>query len=450
MKTLCLSIGLGLVVAGGAWAQDPGSAASPPLTADTLRPAAEIESLVGPIALYPDALIAIILPASVASTDIVLAARHVREFPNDRSQIESRAWDESVKSLCYYPDVLKWMDENLTWTKQLGETFAQQPADVMQSIQRLRSRARAAGTLVDTPQQQIVAETDVIRIVPAQPDVIYVPRYEADVVFLPQPMYYSRPLFSFGVGVRTGSWLAYECDWRRNTIWVGDRHRAWHRPDWRRPVVSAAPVPPPHVHAWRPPPRVVSSFQRTTVTHRRTDAPRAPIAATPSSPRIPPRSQLEPSRNPPTSGSARSPATAQVGGSGDRRHPARPDTAGSRTRSPAAAPAYAPAPPTPVTVPASPSLSPGRPEGRREHGGSHPARPDFRSRSTPNAPRDTASAAPAHSAPPPSRSAPPPAAQASASGTANEAAPAGRSAPPSNSRGGWNGASRHGDAAPRR
>jgi hypothetical protein len=235
----------------------------------SLRTAGELEQLLGPIALYPDALIALILPASTAPTDIVLAARHLRENPGDRAQIEHRAWDESVKSLTNYPEVVQWMDENLHWTRQIGEAFAVQPADVMQAIQRLRAKARAAGTLVDTPQQQVIAEPQVIRIVPAQPDVIYVPHYEPDVVFVDRPYYpyyYSRPYYygspflTFGVGVPVGSWLAFDCDWRRNSIWVGNRHRRWTGHDWRRPVVSFAPD---HIHPrgteirqWRPAPQV--------------------------------------------------------------------------------------------------------------------------------------------------------------------------------------------------
>ncbi len=208
----------------------------------TLRTAQELEQLVGPIALYPDALIALILPASTAPADIVLAARHLRDFPGDRSQIEHRAWDESVKSLTHYGEVIKWMDENLQWTKQLGEAFTEQPADVMQSVQRLRAQARAAGTLIDTPQQQVISEPQVIRIVPAQPDVIYVPHYEPEVVFVDRPVYYSRPFMTFGAGVAVGSWLAFDCDWNRHSIWVGNRHRHWSGHDWRRPVVPIAPV----------------------------------------------------------------------------------------------------------------------------------------------------------------------------------------------------------------
>jgi len=233
--------------------------ATVPLSA--LRSAEELEQLLAPIALYPDALIALILPASTAPTDIVLAARQLRETPGDRSQIEHRAWDESVKSLTNYLEVLQWLDDNLQWTRQVGEAFAQQPADVMQAIQRLRARARAAGTLVDTPQQQVISETEVIRIVPAQPDVIYVPYYAPEIVFYERPAFYPQPFLTFGLGVAVGSWLAYDCDWRRNSVWIGNRHRPWVGHDWRRPVVPIAPFrptpayrPPVDVRQWRPPP----------------------------------------------------------------------------------------------------------------------------------------------------------------------------------------------------
>jgi hypothetical protein len=245
-------------------AQSPAPPPSTPTVVPlpTLRSAEELEQLLAPIALYPDALIALILPAATAPTDIVLAARQLRETPADRSQVEHRAWDESVKSLTSYVEVLRWLDENLQWTRQVGEAFAQQPADVMQAVQRLRARARAAGTLVDTPQQQVITETEVIRIVPAQPDVIYVPYYAPEIVFVDSPAYHplSRPYLTFGLGVAVGSWLAYDCDWRRHTIWVGNRHRPWSGHDWRRPLVSFATLPPVQLHRssspvrpWRPP-----------------------------------------------------------------------------------------------------------------------------------------------------------------------------------------------------
>jgi hypothetical protein len=267
--------------------------AAPPAVDPSLAPQRtpqELEQLLAPIALYPDALIAIILPASTVPTDVVLAARHLRENPGDRAQIEHRAWDESVKSLTSYPEVLMWMDENLNWTRQVGEAFATQPADVMQAVQRLRAKARAAGTLVDTPQQQVIAEPQVIRIVPAQPDIIYVPHYEPEIVFVDQPVYYSRPYLTFGFGVPVGSWLAFECDWRHNSIWVGNRHRRWTGHDWHRPLIPIAPIGPgfsytrtPEVRQWRPPPQPLRNPSFTLIRPYRSEIARpTPFSVTAS------------------------------------------------------------------------------------------------------------------------------------------------------------------------
>ena len=140
----------------------------------------------------------------------------------------NQPWDDSVKSLVRYPEVLSWMDQNLEWTTALGEAFVDQPADVMNSIQRLRAEAIAAGNLTDSPQQQVVQEETVIRIVPAQPDVIYVPQYDPDVVYV-QP--YSQdvgPLLTFGAGFAVGSWLNYDCDWGRRSIYVGQWRPGWN------------------------------------------------------------------------------------------------------------------------------------------------------------------------------------------------------------------------------
>lgn len=314
MKHLRASLAL-LVLTGAALSGQDAVPSTPPPAAEprALRTPEELEQLLAPIALYPDALIALMLPASTVPADIVLAARHLRESPEDRSQIEHRAWEESVKSLTNYPDVLKWMDDNLQWTKQVGEAFIAQPADVMEAVQRLRAKARAAGTLVDTPQQQVIAEPEVIRIVPAQPNVIYVPYYEPSVVFVDRPVYYHpRPFLTFGAGVVVGSWLAYDCDWRRRTIWHGDRHRRWGGHDWRHPVV---PLSPGFTHAhsrgvrqWRPPvqparppfsvayqprPAIVQPTPFGTSTHRysgsrsRHDAPQPATNAVRSVPTMP-------------------------------------------------------------------------------------------------------------------------------------------------------------------
>lgn len=263
MKTLRLLLALALGATCSLTAQDPTADEPAAFPAVVFTPE-QLDQLLAPIALYPDALIALILPAATFPTDIVLAARYLKENPGNLSQVEHRAWDDSVKSLTHYADVLKWLDENLTWTKQVGEAFAAQPADVMNSIQRLRARARASGALSSTPQQQVLAEPDVVRIVPADPDVIYVPRYDPAVVFVERPYFYPAPMLTFGAGWRVGSWLAYDFDWRRCTLWVGDRHRRWDRHDWHWPVVPISPPPHGHAHI-RPPARV---WQPSTRYHR--------------------------------------------------------------------------------------------------------------------------------------------------------------------------------------
>jgi len=185
---------------------------------------AELAQLLAPIALYPDALIALILPASTVPSDVVLGARYLQGKGNP-DLVGNQPWDESVKSLVRYPEVLAWMDQNLEWTASVGEAFVEQPADVMNSIQALREQARAAGNLQDTPQQRVVVEEEIIRIVPADPLVIYVPQYDPEIVYVQS--YYSGPLLTFGIGFAVGSWLNYDFDWNRRCIYRGN-WRGWN------------------------------------------------------------------------------------------------------------------------------------------------------------------------------------------------------------------------------
>lgn len=203
-----------------------------------VRSPEQLDQLFGPVALYPDPLIALILPAATVPGDVVLAARFL-EAKGDPMQLDDQSWDDSVKSLARYPDIVRWMDHNLAWTKQAGDAFLAQPTDVMNCIQRLRARARAVGVLRDTPQQQIVVEDEIISITPAQPDVIYIPSYDPDVVYVSRPGYYSDSFMTFGPAFVTGFWLGYGFDWDRHRIWTIDRserERFWRdRHEWRRP-----------------------------------------------------------------------------------------------------------------------------------------------------------------------------------------------------------------------
>ncbi|HVU24385.1 MAG TPA: DUF3300 domain-containing protein [Opitutus sp.] len=244
-----------------------------------------LEELVAPIALYPDALVAIVLPASTAATDIVLAARYL-DAGGDPNDVESRAWDDSVKSLVHFPELVQWMNENLEWTEELGSAYLAQPDGVMAAIQRARARAMANGTLVTTPEQQVVVEDGSIRIIPAQATVIYVPRYDPEIIFINQPPdFFPGPLITWGPAFGVGFWLSYDCDWGHRVIWCDPhprehwhnyrdwRHREWHRPGGNGPGHGGW-------HQWKPPPdRHPPPHRNFDASHREVRQPAPPPGA---------------------------------------------------------------------------------------------------------------------------------------------------------------------------
>jgi hypothetical protein len=195
--------------------------------------------------LYPDPLIAEILPAATLPSQIVLADRYVSSGI-DVNQIDQQPLDDSVKALARYPGVLKMMDDNLEWTTALGQAFASQPADVMDSIQRLRAQAQALGNLGSTPQQEVIPDDGDIDIVPENPDVIYVPVYQPEVIFV-QRCYGPGFCLSFGAGFAIGAWLNHDCDWHGHQVIVWPHHHPrppdwWHRPPGQRGSPGGATV----------------------------------------------------------------------------------------------------------------------------------------------------------------------------------------------------------------
>jgi len=224
--------------------QDNGS---PPATDAPLRSSAELDQMLGPIALYPDPLIGVILPSAAVPSQIVMADRYLSDG-GDPNQIAVQPWDPSVQALAHYPTVLKWMDDNVDWTTELGVAFTSQQADVMDSIQRLRSQAQALGNLQSTPQENVVSDDGVIDIDPADPDDIYVPDYQPDQIYY-QPGVYC----SFGVGLPIGVWLGFDWDWRHHHLisWGRGHERPrdwWQRPpDARRKEITAQ-----NPTTWRP------------------------------------------------------------------------------------------------------------------------------------------------------------------------------------------------------
>lgn len=237
--TACLS------AAFPAFAQEP---APPPGNYVQLRSAAELDQMLAPIALYPDPLIAQILPAATLPSEVVLADRYLNGG-GDPNLIDQQSWDPSLQALARYPALLKWMDDNLAWTTALGQAFLNQPADVMDSIQRLRAQAQALGNLQTTPQQQVIYDDGFIEIVPANPEVIYVPVYQPGFIF-----WQSGYFLSFGAGFGIGLWLNHDCDWHNHNVIVW--HRNYPRPrDWWYHPVNPRSLPvtvSQNVAVWHP------------------------------------------------------------------------------------------------------------------------------------------------------------------------------------------------------
>jgi hypothetical protein len=172
------------------------AALRPAAAQENLATAEELRELVGPIALYPDDLVAIVLPASTYPLQIVQAARFLEDRKSDSSLKPDEDWDDSIVALLNYPEVVALMNDDLDWTYDLGAAVLNQRADVLSAIQDFRDEAYAAGNLRSDERQTITRADDTIEIKPADPEVIYVPYYEPEhvVVYQPEPVYYYYPV----------------------------------------------------------------------------------------------------------------------------------------------------------------------------------------------------------------------------------------------------------------
>lgn len=267
MAALLILFSAGVVVQ----AQIP---APPPAPEAQLRSGPELDQILGPIALYPDPLIAQILPAATLPSEIVLADRYVNGG-GDPNLIDLQSWDSSIKALARYPAVLKWMDDNLAWTTALGQAFLYQQQDVMDSIQRLRAQAQALGNLQTAPQMNVISDAGTIEILPANPQVIYVPSYQSDVVFTQRA--HGPSFISFGVSLVVGAWLNHDFDWHSHHVIVWERERPrptdwWYRRPSERPRIEMS-----HVVVWQPRNHPDRDFKSSD---RGWDSPQARRAAT--------------------------------------------------------------------------------------------------------------------------------------------------------------------------
>jgi hypothetical protein len=173
----------------------PAAAQAPAASGDAAQAPSpeELERLVGPIALYPDDLVAIILPASTNPLQIVQADRFLDKRKKDPNTPIDDRWDDSVKSLVNYPEVIKQMSGDLDWTADLGEAVVADQGAVLDAVQAFRRKAQAAKNLKSDDKQTIVVEKEIIKIVPADPQVIYVPQYNPTTVVV----YSSFPVYGY-------------------------------------------------------------------------------------------------------------------------------------------------------------------------------------------------------------------------------------------------------------
>ena len=192
----------------------------------------QLEDLVGRIALYPDDLLAIVLPASTFPLEIVQADRFLQQLKKTPQLHPDTRWNESVRSLLNYPEVVAMMSQDLDWTQDLGEAVVSQQADVLRAIQAFRARVSTAGNLKTDDKQIIVQEKETIKIVQADPEVIYVPQYQPSTVVVyssapvygyyptPYPVYYYPypPGAALATGIFFGAATAWACNWNRGHV----------------------------------------------------------------------------------------------------------------------------------------------------------------------------------------------------------------------------------------
>jgi hypothetical protein len=202
---------------------------------------AELDQLLAPIALYPDALLSQILMAATYPVDVAEAAAWSKANPDQEGDaavtaVGDKPWDPSVQSLAAFPQVLEMMGDKPEWVQSLGDAFLAQPEDVMDTVQDLRKRAKDEGNLESNQQttvkvEEVDAQQTIVIVEPADPQVVYVPTYNPTVIYgpwwwpaYPPPFYWYRPGYalaagiSFGVGIAITNALWGGCDWHRHDV----------------------------------------------------------------------------------------------------------------------------------------------------------------------------------------------------------------------------------------
>src|SRR3989441_3869686 len=201
----------------------------------------ELQQLVAPIALYPDALVAQVLAASTYPAEIVQTDRWMQSHAGLKGEklaeeVDKQPWDPSVKALTQFPSVLENMDKNLSWTSSLGDAYANQQQDVTDAVQTMRQQAHNVGHLNSNEQEKVTTQGNTIVIEPANPEVVYVPAYDPWLVYgsplavwpgwYPVPgIFIGGPAIEFGIGFGIGyfggfgwGWHHWGFDWHNRAV----------------------------------------------------------------------------------------------------------------------------------------------------------------------------------------------------------------------------------------
>jgi hypothetical protein len=228
--TVVLAPGDTLAYAASSWQ----ASASPSQNQPSKIPAEQLDSLVAPIALYPDPLLAQTLAASTYPLEIIQLQQWLVKNKNLKDKaladaVGKESWDPSVQALAALPDVVKRLADDIRWTTDLGNAFLAQQSDVMDAVQRMRKKAQDKGNLKSSEQQKVetkvIENKSVIVVEQANPQVVYVPSYDPVVVY--GPAYYPYPplcyppagyyaadiAISFGMGVMMGAFWSGGWGW---------------------------------------------------------------------------------------------------------------------------------------------------------------------------------------------------------------------------------------------
>src|SRR6266576_781467 len=206
-------------------------------------PTDQLDSLVAPIALYPDPMLAQTLVASTYPLELIQLQQWLAKNPGLKDKaladaVAKQPWDPSIQALAGLPEVVKRLADDIQWTTDLGNAFLAQQSDVMDAVQRMRKKAQDTGNLKSTEQQKVetkvIESKSVIVVEQADPQVVYVPSYDPVVVYGP-PVYPYPPIYyppagyyaaglaiSFGVGMMMGAF--WSGGWGWNSGWGGNNN----------------------------------------------------------------------------------------------------------------------------------------------------------------------------------------------------------------------------------